>query len=74
MKTRGNEYIGKLFLDQRLGTYGGEFNAEGLVILEYEVKAAMKKLKAGKAVASDGMDIEILYALEEHAQDELTSL
>ena len=74
VKARWDEYIGELFLDQRPETYGGEFNNEGPVILKEEVKKAMKSLKAGKAVGSDGIDIEMLDAIEEFALDELTSL
>ena len=35
---------------------------------------AIKSLKAGKAVASDGIDIEILDALGEFALEKFTSL
>ena len=63
VKARWDEYIGELFFDDRPETYVGEFNTEGPVILKEEVRKAMKSLKAGNAVGSDGIGIEMLDAL-----------
>ena len=71
-KTRWNQYIRGLFRDQRPHTYGSQIKAEGAVILKEEVTVAMKKLKTGKAVGSDGIDIDMLDALGEFTLGELT--
>ena len=50
------------FFYDRPETYVGDINTEGTVILKEEIGRAMKSLDAGKAVGSDGIDIEILLA------------
>ena len=42
--------------------------------MKEEVGRAMKNLKAGKAVESDGIDIEMLDAVGEFTLEKLTSL
>ena len=75
VKTRWNEYVSELYHDVRPEENDIEIaNDEGPEIMRSEVEAAIKEMKAGKAVGGDGVAAEALQALGDFAIDQLTSL
>ena len=75
VKTRWNEYVSELYHDVRPEENEIEIvNDEGPEIMRSEVEAAIKEMKAGKAVGGDGVAAEALQALGDFAIDQLTSL
>ena len=61
---RWSEYVEDLFKDERGPKPEIKKNLEGPSILQEEVKAAIKKMKKGKATGPDNIPIEIIVALE----------
>ena len=61
---RWSEYIAELFEDDRGERPIVRRNMDGPRIMESEIRAAMKKMKQNKACGPDGINIEILEALE----------
>ncbi|GFS20164.1 LINE-1 retrotransposable element ORF2 protein [Elysia marginata] len=49
-------------------------NFAGPPIIKDEVRAAIRKMKAGKATGPDGVAVEMIEALEEYGVEKLTSL
>ena len=75
VKARWNEYVSELYHDDRPEENDIEIvNDEGPEIMRSEVEAAIKEMKAGKAVGGDGVAAEALQALGDFAIDQLTSL
>ncbi|XP_014677047.1 PREDICTED: uncharacterized protein LOC106816918 [Priapulus caudatus] len=69
-----SEYIREIFSDDRAEMVDLVYNEEGPTILKEEIVAAMKRMKAGKAVGVDGIAIEMLEALGDFAVDKITTL
>ena len=69
-----SEYIGELFLDQRPESINIQFNNEGPVIVQQEVRAAIESIKKGKGVGKDEISIEMIQAIRDFAIKELTGL
>ncbi|KAG1673509.1 Craniofacial development protein 2 [Nymphon striatum] len=62
---RWSEYVEELFMDNRGSKPELIKNIDGPPILEDEVKAAMRKMKHGKATGPDNIPIEAISALED---------
>ncbi|GFR78512.1 hypothetical protein ElyMa_000535800 [Elysia marginata] len=72
---RWAEYIHELFEDIRKHDHNiMKKNFAGPPTMEDEVRAAMKKMKAGKATGPDGVAVEMIEALEQYGVEKLTSL
>ena len=71
---RWSEYVEDLFKDNRGAKPEIKKNLEGPCILKEEVKAALKKMKNGKATGPDNIPIEIVTALEDLGIDMTTRL
>src|SRR5215469_13048180 len=71
---RWDEYISKLFRDNRQENINIQYNGEGPPILKEEVEDAMNKMKFGKAVSNDGIALEMLKALGNFAVKKITTL
>ena len=74
VKERWSEYIGELFLDQRPESIDIQYNNDGPVIVQQEVRAAIESMKKGKAVGKDEISIEMIQAIGDFAIKELTEL
>ncbi|GFR90337.1 LINE-1 retrotransposable element ORF2 protein [Elysia marginata] len=72
---RWAEYIHELFDDNRKHDYNVmKRNFAGPPIMKDEVRAAIRKMKAGKATGPGGVAVEMIEALEEYGVEKLTSL
>ncbi|GFS26516.1 LINE-1 retrotransposable element ORF2 protein [Elysia marginata] len=72
---RWAEYTHELFDDNRKFDHNVmKRNFAGLPIMKDEVRAAIRKMKAGKATGPDGVAVEMIEALEEYRVEKLTSL
>ena len=71
---RWSEYAEDLFKDDRDTKPEIKKNIEGPSILKEEVKAAINKMKKGKATGPDNIPIEIIVALEDLGIDLTTKL
>ncbi|GFR82666.1 hypothetical protein ElyMa_000632200 [Elysia marginata] len=72
---RWAEYIHELFDDNRKHDHNiMKRNFAGPPIMKDEVRAAIRKMKAGKATGPDGVAVEMIEALEEYGVEKLTSI
>ncbi|GFS27117.1 RNA-directed DNA polymerase from mobile element jockey-like [Elysia marginata] len=72
---RWAEYIHELFDDNRKHDHNVmKRNFAGPPIMKDEARAAIRKMKAGKATGPDGTAVEMIEALEEYGVEKLTSL
>ncbi|GFR88239.1 hypothetical protein ElyMa_000765700 [Elysia marginata] len=72
---RWAEYIHELFDGNRKHDHNiMKRNFAGPPIMKDEVRAAIRKMKAGKATGPDGVAVEMIEALEEYGVEKLTSL
>ncbi|GFR85386.1 RNA-directed DNA polymerase from mobile element jockey-like [Elysia marginata] len=70
---RWAEYIHKLFDDNRKHDHNVmKRNFAGRPIMKDEVRAAIRKMKAGKATGPDGVAVEMMEALKEYGVEKLT--
>ena len=71
---RWGEYIKDLFEDERNEEHIVEKNSEGPPIMRDEVRAALKRMKPGKAPGPDNITTEMIEALEESGIEKITVL
>ncbi|GFS03903.1 RNA-directed DNA polymerase from mobile element jockey-like [Elysia marginata] len=71
---RWAEYIEELFNDNRKEYDVMERNFAGPPILKVEVRAAIRKMKSGKATGPDKISVELIEALEDYGIEKTTNL
>ena len=71
---RWSEYVEELFRDDRGPKPVMKRNLEGPSILKEEVKAAIKKMKNGKATGPDNIPVEMIVSLDDLGIDMTTKL
>ncbi|GFN97983.1 dolichyl-phosphate beta-glucosyltransferase [Plakobranchus ocellatus] len=71
---RWAEYINELFDDQRHDFDVTKKNFAGPPIMKDEIRAAIRKMKAGKATGPDKISVEMIEALEEFGIEKVTEL
>ena len=71
---RRSEYIEELFDDNRGGVPEIHKNIEGLSILSFEVRAALKKMRNSRAPGPDGIMTEMIKAVDDFGIEKITKL
>ncbi|GFS23132.1 LINE-1 retrotransposable element ORF2 protein [Elysia marginata] len=71
---RWAEYIEELFNDTRKEYDVMKRNFAGPPILKDEVRAAIRKMKSGKATGADKISVELIEALEDYGIEKNTNL
>ncbi|GFS10001.1 RNA-directed DNA polymerase from mobile element jockey-like [Elysia marginata] len=71
---RWAEYIEELFNDNRKEYDVMKRNLAGPPILKDEVRAAIRKMKSGKATGPDKISVELIEALEDYGIEKTTNL
>ena len=73
VKQRWQEYTEELFDDNRL-PFELDVTDGGIPIRKYEVEAAVKQMKKGKAIGEDGVAVEMVEALGDWGSDVVVQL
>ncbi|GFR85819.1 transposon TX1 uncharacterized 149 kDa protein [Elysia marginata] len=71
---RWAEYIEELFNDNSKEYDEMKRNFAGPLILKDEVRAAIRKMKSGKATGPDKISVELIEALEDYGIEKTTNL